>query len=155
MTSQPAPSSWRHRSVYIAAHRVWSPTTQASGVNVFWYSHGGGCPWPPSPAPAAVLEAIPRTLRGKHVEVEPPGNRVVAYLDVFAPDGLDWDAVKSAFLALVGPASRRGFPWEERHGDCVFRASMDATLASRWPEQLAELLLAAEGVRSGGTNEDG
>ena len=73
--------------MYLTAQRVISPKTHEMGVNTFKYLHWQQ--WP-GPVPDAFLpDTNPGELGQQYVEVMPPGNRILSFLDVVLPDGAD------------------------------------------------------------------
>lgn len=79
--------------MYLTAHRVRA-TDGREGINAFRHLHGADLPWP---ADARTLpDRNPGREVDRRVEVIPGGNHVRAYLDVLAPDDIDWKLVKDA-----------------------------------------------------------
>jgi len=94
--------------MYISAQRVISPSSQRTGVNVFKYSHGAAT-WQSVPA-AFLPDVNAGELIWQKIEVDPPGNRVLSYLDVVAPDAIPWEAVCGRLAMLKRYVHEAGNP---------------------------------------------
>ncbi len=98
--------------MYLTAHRLVTPLGD-EGVNAFLHLHGDQFAWPDDPAPLATSN--PGEIVERNTEVPPGGNRVLAYLDVLAPDGTPAAEIRAALLALAGDLDGRANPtWSEQ-----------------------------------------
>jgi hypothetical protein len=133
--------------VYVTAHRLVTPLGD-EGVNVFLHLHGADFAWPEDPG--ALAKHHPGELEERKTELPPGGNRVVAFLDVLAPDGTGRAAVREAVTALAAELEGRASPtWFER-GAVTIQFGVDADIAKRGLEArraaLEELHAAADGL---------
>jgi hypothetical protein len=134
--------------MYLTAHHVISPSSQAEGFNSFFYVHGPYV-WDAAP-PAGIPDNNPGELMATHIEVPPPGNRVRSYLDVVAPDETPWSEIHESFIAFASQAQQQAFPWVGVVGRCLFRINLELGLAQQWHHEIANLYRAAQTVRVGG-----
>jgi hypothetical protein len=103
--------------MYVTAQRVVAPLGD-EGINAFLHLHGREFAWPDDPGPLASRN--PGDLIERATEVAPGGNRVLAYLDVLAPDGTERAAIARAFAELSADLDGRANPtWYEREGVTV------------------------------------
>jgi len=113
--------------MYLAAQHVRSARTGDQGINSYIYGHGPyfWLGWPPF-----MPEDNPGTLYDQYLEVMPPGgNRILAYLDILAPDA-SARRVQPAFDTLMAlyPHAGAQFPGGVEVGDAWFRyATLDPT----------------------------
>lgn len=120
----------------LVAQRVVSPKGQR-GTNAFVYRHGG-YEWEHPPEP----ETLSGSLVQSRITVPPPGNRVVAYLDILVPD--DWsiatiDAVIASFRSSRSPR----LPAHHVDGRALLRFDLDRRLLAVWRGELEALYAAA------------
>ena len=115
--------------MYVATQRVSSLITGRQGVNTFLYLHGPG-------VALALPEQNPGALVWQYVDINPPGNRVLSYLDILAPDAITLDQLSGYLSGLKhvlvqggnpttatwGPLwirfglAQRGIPWQTELG---------------------------------------
>ncbi len=98
--------------MYTTAHRVRSRDGQ-SGVNSFRYEHGddeGGLINWDTPDVAAIADGYLGVLMVQSYDVPPGGNRVLAYLDVAAADGVEIQRVVRALDVLSNQVGREPSP---------------------------------------------
>ncbi len=133
--------------MFVTAQHVVS-TNGAEGVNAFHFSHEARV-WDGLP-PAEIPDQDPGVLVAQSIAVQPPGNRVRAYLDIVAPDETPWKEIRPAFITFVSEAQRNQLPWVGVVGRCFFRLGMERAVATQWQRELAELYRAAAAVRVGG-----
>lgn len=106
--------------MYVTAQRVVSPHTHQMGVNVYQYLHGSD--WGPVPVPEQFLpDHNPGELYAHRVELAPPGNRVLSYLDVVLPDGAAPLTARDFLLSLKWALPTRGLPTSRRIGNAWAR----------------------------------
>ena len=124
--------------MYWTAHHVGRGGVE--DVHVFVYSHGAGFEWPEDPR--LLRDENPGTLVLQRTPVIPAGgNRVMSYLDVFAPDGCEDDAQIAVlrFLARVD-AERNPTTWQMTRATVVFGTEL--LLEPRRREELVRLATA-------------
>ncbi len=131
--------------MYRTAHRVVDPASGREGINAFCYEHPGVV-WQGLP-PEGIPDVDPGVLAAQHLELPPPGNRVRSYLDIVSPDETPAAEVRSSLLRFLSEAQGRPLPWEGVVGRCLFRLGVEADLAPDWPEELATLYRAIDGLR--------
>jgi hypothetical protein len=129
--------------MYLTAHHVRSPQGP-EGINAFRYVHGGYI-WQGLPPPG-IPDQDPGQLVAHVISLPPPGNTVLSYLDVVAPDEVFWPEIRPAFFAFVGQTQRQPFPWLGVFGRCYFRVGMVLRLANVWRHEIANLYRALEAV---------
>lgn len=132
--------------MYLTAQRVLSPHSGRGGINSFLYLHGEHFELPSSGRPAS-----PGELTAQSVSVEPPGNRVQSYLDIWGPDDVTWSEVRVGLMDFVGSCQPSPFPWQKASGRCFFRLEMELALAQNWQKELASLFRSAQALRLGAT----
>lgn len=94
--------------MYVSAQRVMSPMTGQRGVNIFVYSHG--CVWD-GPVPVELLpEVNPGALVWRDIQLPPPGNRILSYLDVVAPDDFPREELCNRLAVLKQALPNHGNP---------------------------------------------
>lgn len=133
--------------MYLTAQRVRSHGG-AEGINAFHYEHGLAT-WQGLP-PRGVPDENPGALVANTIVVPPPGNRVLSYLDIVAPDETPWSEIRPAFMAFVSEAQHTPFPWHGINGRTFVRLGMERSLSEQWHREIAELYRAVQSVRVGG-----
>jgi hypothetical protein len=123
--------------MFLVAQRVVSPTTGRDGINAFLYSHPDGI-WS-GPPPQEILTLESGRLINQLISVPPPGNRVRSFLDIAAPDDLQWPSIQADFVTFASPRQASPFPWTATVGSCHFGLSMEEELAKAWKEEVANL----------------
>lgn len=131
--------------MYLTAHHVVSAKEPREGVNVFLYLHGG-LSWG-GDVPPGIPDRDPGTLKAQSISVSPPGNRVLSYLDIVAPDDVRWEEIHVGLMEFVGHCQSQPLPWHGHSGRCSFTVSIDAGLTERWQKELAILYRAAQALR--------
>ena len=110
--------------MYLTAQRVISPQTHEMGVNTYKYIHWTD--W----AGAVPEEFLPDTNPGERgqqfVEVLPPGNRVLSFLDVVLTDSSDPQSVRDLLLSLKWALPAEPLPAVRRLGNAWVRFNMAA-----------------------------
>jgi hypothetical protein len=66
-----------------------------------------------------VTEAEPGKLVDKRIEIFGPGNEVLSYLDVIAPDGTPWDEIDRALQEFRTDVTVANLPVHRRLGDIL------------------------------------
>jgi hypothetical protein len=108
--------------MYLTAQRVQAPRTHKVGVNVYRYVHGRD--WRGA-APEDVLPDVdPGELHLEHVEIAPPGNRILSFLDVVLPDAQDPASVRDFLLSLKWAVPTETLPVVRRLGSAWVRFHM-------------------------------
>jgi hypothetical protein len=134
--------------MYITAHRVRAPTSNAEGINAFFYVHGSVV-WD-DPVAAGIPDENPGTLMAQSIALSPPsGNRVRSYLDIVAPDETPWPEVRQSFVTFVSSRLREPLPWAAAVGRCYFRIGVELGLMDHLEREIADLYQAGQGVRVG------
>lgn len=117
--------------MYITAHRVAAPLGD-EGINAFLHLHGAGFVWPEDPGPLATHN--PGVLSERSTEVAPGGNRVLAYLDVLAPDGTLQNDVNLAVADLAADLDGKANPTWYEHGLITLRFGVDPEIERKGTE---------------------
>lgn len=89
--------------MYVTAQRVISPVSGMRGVNVYLYAHG------PIVLPQTP-EANPGTLVWHDLQLAPPGNRVLSYLDIMASDAMPLENLRGYLVSLKHSMVENGNP---------------------------------------------
>jgi hypothetical protein len=129
----------------LTAHRVVRPQTGETGLNAFCYLHGPYA-WLDQP-PKEIVET-PGVLVNAAVEVEPPGNRVRSYLDVWAPDATPNAEIAQAIRNAGDLLEARPLPLRVQSGSVSFHFDADRQLALGWRVELEVLLRQVLAVRA-------
>ncbi len=119
----------------VTAQRVVAPAGLV-GINVYLYQHDSGQPWTPDDLDALEAHA---TLTRHHFQVDPGGNRVRSYLDVFAPEGTTAAELLPWFRRLTRTSSSPSFPLTDKEGPAVLRFNLDLGLVPTWRDEFTDL----------------
>ncbi|MSP61261.1 MAG: hypothetical protein EXR72_13130 [Myxococcales bacterium] len=133
--------------MYVTAHRVGAPMGD-EGVNSFLHLHGAQFVWPDDPA--SLPERNPGALEERRTEVPPGGNRVIAYLDVLAPDGTGRAEIDAALADLGAALDGKANPTWCEHGKVTIRFGVEPGIEKKGLEAkvaaLTELGSAVDGL---------
>jgi hypothetical protein len=129
--------------MYLVAQRVVSPL-QSEGLNAFYYSNGS-LVWQGLP-PLGIPDQDPGELIDAIVAIPPPGNRVRGFLDIVAPDEVEWHEIHNAFVTFLAETRRENLPWTGLVGRCLFGTNMDEQLARNWQSEIAGLYAATQSI---------
>ena len=129
--------------MYLTAHRVIAPRSNRQGINAFLHLHGAEG-W------RVTLPDIPQQdpgkLENKIIEVSPPGNEVLSYLDIVAPDDAPRSELRQGFITFVSEYQLQRQPWEAVVGRCFFRLGLVRGLVNQWRREVADLYRAVQAV---------
>lgn len=128
--------------MYLTAHHVASPVSGQEGVNAFLYLHDSTSPLPLTEIP----EHSPGTLVAQAISLAPPGNLVLSYLDIVAPDDVRWERVRLGLMELVGEKRATRMPWAGELEGCYLRFSMAVRVKRQWQSELAVLYRSAQAL---------
>jgi len=128
--------------MYITAHRVVSPRDDKEGINAYFHKHGdkelSAVNWD-SPEVVLLADKNPGDLVRASYELPPGGNRVLSYLDVFAPNGTDEATVRSTLEELQKTLSNLDAPLARNIDGIGIRFSTIMGRRDRSREEFAEL----------------
>ncbi len=120
--------------MYVCAQRVFS-ATKGRGVNVYRYLHGPM--WSYGDA-LPDFDEMPGELVWQDLQVPPPGNRILSYLDVVSADSMPLAEVRAQLGSLKQSVPRHDNPTIYRMGRLSVRFGLgDARIP--WTMELAAL----------------
>ena len=122
--------------MYVSAQRVMNPKTHARGVNLFKYTHGGAS-WASVPDDY-LPDSNPGELIWQDLQLAPPGNRVLSYLDVVAPDTVSRDELCDRLAVLKAVLKETGEPTVARWNPLWIRYGLGFR-ALPWTTELGAL----------------
>ncbi len=119
----------------ITAQRVVAPSGLV-GINSYHYEHYADTPWTTDDLTALESSA---SLAKSRFQVEPGGNRVRSYLDVFAPEGTTATELLPWFQRILRTPTPPSFPFVDREDQAVLRFNLDLGLVPTWRDEFADL----------------
>lgn len=122
--------------MYVAAQRVISPITGMRGVNIFMYQHGAGA-WIGTVPPYFLPDVNPGVLVWHDTQLAPPGNRVLSYLDIVAPDEMPLLELRQYITGLKLALVEAGNPTVDTWGPIWVRFGLGQVLP--WRTELGAL----------------
>ena len=131
----------------LTAQRVRSWQTAAVGINAFFYTHGGYT-WHLDVPREVWPENDSGELVRQNISIPPPGNHVLSYLDLVAPDERSDMWLAQQVQRCASNAELYVLPWNVITPDGLLcRFHLEQARLSRWQQELSELFRAALLVR--------
>lgn len=128
--------------MHLVAQRVVSPQG-TEGINAFCYLHGPYV-WLNEPPPEIAHQ--PGSLVNSNIEIQPPGNRVRSYLDIWSPDSSPSRAIAYVILEPIDLFESKPLPLRVTNGNVFFEFNVDFALVEAWRVELEFLLWRALAV---------
>lgn len=120
----------------LTAQRVCDPRGQ-TGINCY-HLGGGEFQGHASLGPSARLHQ-PATLLWQHREIADPGARVLSFVDIAAPDPLDWTQIERTLRALLKFDAPPAL-FALRDGEVALRLHIQEALLSKWKGEVVALV---------------
>lgn len=106
------------------------------GINVYLYRHDATEGWEPGDLSALETSAV---LERQEFQVEPGGNHVRSYLDIFVPESTSAASLLPWFRRLKRATVAPEFPLVDREGAGVLRFNLDLGLVPTWRDEFSDL----------------